>query len=1502
MPGGRYREGFNNTATEEDDVAYGIHEFLQLCATVGADPWITIPTATTHAEMTDFIEYLTGDGSDPYSALRIARGQTTPWISVFNKIHLELGNETWNGSFKGESMTYLGYTQWANQVFAFARGTTGYVPSKFDLVLDGWSSDPGYTQLELEYSTQHDSVDIAPYLLYSLNNEPQALQFGAMFAEPEMWELPGGIVNQNLGYAKAAARPTYLNVYETNLSSIVGNPTQAQLDATQQSAGAGIAHTDHMLQMMRAGVKYQNAFSMPQFEFQRGDGKTVHLWGLVVDMGATNRRRPQFLTQALANSVVGGTMLQTVQTGANPTWNQPTSSDSVKLNGAHYIQSFAFSNNGNTSVVLFNLNLTTAMNVTLSGANAPSGSVQMSQITSANLTDNNETSNAVQTVTQTLSGFDPSSPLWLPPFSMTVLTMSGAITQAPSFSLPAGSYTSAQTVSITSGTPGATIYYTTDGSTPTANSTMYTGPVTVTTSETMQAVAIVTATAPSVVTSAAYEIATPVAAVPVFSVAAGTYAGAQTVAIADGTAGAVIYYTTNGSVPTTTSTVYSGPIAVSASETISAMAAAANYTASAVVTASYTINGSAAVPVFSVAGGTYAGAQTVAISDATAGAVIYYTTNGSVPTTTSTVYSGPIAVSASETISAMAAAANYTASAVVTASYTINGSAAVPVFSVAAGSYAGAQTVAISDGTAGAVIYYTTNGSVPTTSSTVYSGPIAVSASETISAMAAAANYTASAVVTASYTINGSAAVPVFSVAAGTYAGLQTVAISDGTAGAVIYYTTNGSVPTTLSTVYSGPIAVSASETISAMAAAANYTASAVVTASYTINGSAAVPVFSVAAGTYAGLQTVAISDGTAGAVIYYTTNGSVPTTLSTVYSGPIAVSASETISAMAAAANYTASAVVTASYTINGSAAVPVFSVAAGTYAGLQTVAISDGTAGAVIYYTTNGSVPTTSSTVYSGPIAVSASETISAMAAAPNYTASAVVTASYTINGSAAVPVFSVAGGTYAGAQTVAISDATAGAVIYYTTNGSVPTTTSTVYSGPIAVSASETISAMAAAANYTASAVVTASYTINGSAAVPVFSVAGGTYFSPQTVVITDATAGAVIYYTTDGSAPTSSSAVYTGPVTVSSSETICATAMAPKYQPAPIATAVYTVTQTTAAPTFVQKPGNYNGPLKVELQDATSGAAIYYTVNGTIPSASSKLYSGPIRVDNSLVVRAIAIGQATSSSAVVTGQYIVAARASTPTFSEKSGNYLDNLTVAITSATNGATIYYTTNGLKPTSSSTVYTQPVNVTRSMLLRAIAVAGNLEPSVIATAAYMIRQPAAAPQFSVTSGDYLQSQTIAIEDETRDATIYFTTDGTTPTAASPLYSGPIEVSKNTVLKAVAMASNFEPSEVSRATYSIGPKVGLPSFSVTPGDYVLTQTLKLADATAGATIYYTVDGSTPNASSTEYRGPILIAKSTVVKAMAMAADEQASDVAVAKYTIGEVAYMPSSFQ
>ena len=160
------------------------------------------------------------------------------------------------------------------------------------------------------------------------------------------------------------------------------------------------------------------------------------------------------------------------------------------------------------------------------------------------------------------------------------------------------------------------------------------------------------------------------AVTPIFSFAAGTYSTSLSVSIIDGTPGATIYYTTDGTTPTTKSNTYSSPITVADSETLEAIAVVGGRPASTAAIAAYTIT--TAAPVFSPPGGAYIGPQMVTITDATQGAEIYYTTDGvTTPTTESALYSGPIAVNSSQTIMAIAVANRYPNSPVVSAAYTL---------------------------------------------------------------------------------------------------------------------------------------------------------------------------------------------------------------------------------------------------------------------------------------------------------------------------------------------------------------------------------------------------------------------------------------------------------------------------------------------------------------------------------------------------------------------------------------------------------------------------------------------------------------------------------------------------------------------------------------------------------------------------------------------------------------------------------------------------------------
>lgn len=187
----------------------------------------------------------------------------------------------------------------------------------------------------------------------------------------------------------------------------------------------------------------------------------------------------------------------------------------------------------------------------------------------------------------------------------------------PSISPASGTFSGSQTVTLTNnGTnrdSNTSLWYTTDGSTPvpgTGTAALYTGPFTVTSTKTVKAVGMWGAAnqptkyptgpisgtfgyQPSTAVSATYTSSggSPTVATPVLSPGTESFSGSVSVSISDSTSGSTIYYTTNGTTPTTSSSVYSSPITVTAAMTIQAIAAASGYANSAVASATYTLSG-----------------------------------------------------------------------------------------------------------------------------------------------------------------------------------------------------------------------------------------------------------------------------------------------------------------------------------------------------------------------------------------------------------------------------------------------------------------------------------------------------------------------------------------------------------------------------------------------------------------------------------------------------------------------------------------------------------------------------------------------------------------------------------------------------------------------------------------------------------------------------------------------------------------------------------------------
>jgi hypothetical protein len=246
--------------------------------------------------------------------------------------------------------------------------------------------------------------------------------------------------------------------------------------------------------------------------------------------------------------------------------------------------------------------------------------------------------------------------------------------------------------------------------------------------------------------------------------------------------------------------------------------------------------------------------------------------------------------------------------------------------------------------------------------------------------------------------------------------------------------------------------------------------------------------------------------------------------------------------------------------------------------------------------------------------------------------------------------------------------------------------------------------------------------------------------------------------------------------------------------------------------------------------------------------------------------------------------------------TPAFSPATGTYSSAQSVVISTATSGASIRYTTDGSNPTSSTgTIYSGPATVSSSLTLKAIAYKSGMTDSAVASADYTISSgggTVAAPTFSPPGGTYSSTQSVTISSTTSGASIRYTTDGSTPSSsAGTLYSGPVSISSNLTLKAIAYKSGMTDSAVASANYAL--QVAPPSFNPASGAFSSAQSVTISTATAGASLRYTIDGTTPTSSNgTLYSGPVTVSNSLMLKAIAYKAGMADSPVAAASYTIG----------
>ena len=290
------------------------------------------------------------------------------------------------------------------------------------------------------------------------------------------------------------------------------------------------------------------------------------------------------------------------------------------------------------------------------------------------------------------------------------------------------------------------------------------------------------------------------------------------------------------------------------------------------------------------------------------------------------------------------------------------------------------------------------------------------------------------------------------------------------------------------------------------------------------------------------------------------------------------------------------------------------------------------------------------------------------------------------------------------------------------------------------------------------------ITLEYNCGSTVEAPVITPESDTYYESQTVEIT-AESGATIYYTTDGSEPTTSSAQYNGsfnvPYVAGGSTTVKAIAVVTEHDEE-IISEVASETYEWGIPTVTINPGTHNTnatSVTVTLTGNPDGATIYYTTDGSTPSAQNGTeYDGPFSVDldeigDEVTVKAIAVynGQGGTVASATYTRVEKMIEVNAPFFSPLQNNtYYGNQTLVIGCTTPNAEIYYeiieasgstapNANSVPdPTKSSNFYEgtpYQMTVGNSYYVKAIAYIGNYV-STIAEGWYTIE---AAPTTQYT-------------------------------------------------------------------------------------------------------------------------------------------------------------------
>lgn len=342
----------------------------------------------------------------------------------------------------------------------------------------------------------------------------------------------------------------------------------------------------------------------------------------------------------------------------------------------------------------------------------------------------------------------------------------------------------------------------------------------------------------------------------------------------------------------------------------------------------------------------------------------------------------------------------------------------------------------------------------------------------------------------------------------------------------------------------------------------------------------------------------------------------------------------------------------------------------------------------------------------------------------------------------------------------------------------------------------------------------------------------------------------------------------------------------------------------------------------GEAIVSLTPSDSANSVYYTTDGSTPTTSSFIGSEYIPFSGPVTIR---VAEFTADGTRVSGKKKdVVPKAGAVDISVFSA---ENTTYAIINCTmDEAEIHYTIDGSKPTEASPIYTSPIFFTENTTLKAVAIrSGYKNSDVKSKVVEMYKKVTVTEEEATTESNSAQTAennsfkesktkigysfmryaekgytTVTLSKKKSSDTVYYTTDGSAPTKENgKKYTKAVKFKELGVIRAA------EYNKKGELVASLKVKVPIKCAPVEASctNFVIgTKTIKLTCDTEGATIYYTLDGLTPEPGTEDtyiYNGEMTLGTGTTLTAIAMKDGYEKGTMLVCE--VSEIEYVISKF-